>query len=175
MTLQYFVTASDTGNRIPIEVDKSTPADLAATKESWQTDWTSEFIRLSFKSDDAVFTRINGKLDAERDHHTPDAQIFFLNGQRRVALRVAFDVLNINEHAGFCFAVSTQCYDFAVFGFSRVLFQCGVTFEAKTDELAKHYIRDFGAIRVFAKQSGGPIMLMLADNAALLLFNTYLS
>ena len=29
MTLQYFVTASDTGNRIPIEVDKSTPADLA--------------------------------------------------------------------------------------------------------------------------------------------------
>ena len=88
-----------------------------------------KFIRLSFKSDDAVFTGINGKLDAERDHHTPDAQIFFLNGQRRVALRVAFDVLNINEHAGFCFAVSTQCYDFAVFGFSRVLFQCGVTDE----------------------------------------------
>ena len=50
-----------------------------------------------------------------------------------------------------------------------------VSFEAKTDELAKHYIRDFGAIRVFAKQSGGPIMLMLADNAALSLFNTYLS
>ena len=42
MTLQYFVTASDTGNRIPIEVDKSTPADLAATKESWQTDWTAK-------------------------------------------------------------------------------------------------------------------------------------
>ena len=47
--------------------------------------------------------------------------------------------------------------------------------EAKTDELAKHYIRDFGAIQVFAKQSGGPIMLMIADNAALSLFNTYLS
>lgn len=50
-----------------------------------------------------------------------------------------------------------------------------VTFEAKTDELAKHYIRDFGAIRVFAKQSGGPVMLMVADNAALSLFSTYLS
>ena len=50
-----------------------------------------------------------------------------------------------------------------------------VTFEAKTDELAKHYICDFGAIQVFAKQSGGPIMLMIADNAALSLFNTYLS
>ena len=50
-----------------------------------------------------------------------------------------------------------------------------VTFEAKTDELAKHYVRDFGAIRVFSKQSGGPIMLMIADNAVLNLFNTYLS
>ena len=50
-----------------------------------------------------------------------------------------------------------------------------VTFEAKTDELARHYIRDFGAIRVFVKQSGGPIMLMIADNAALSIFNTYLS
>ena len=50
-----------------------------------------------------------------------------------------------------------------------------VTFEAKTDELAKHYICDFGAIQVFAQQSGGPIMLMIADNAALSLFNTYLS
>ena len=50
-----------------------------------------------------------------------------------------------------------------------------VTFEAKTDELARHYIRDFGAIRIFSKQSGGPITLMIADQAALTLFNTYLS
>lgn len=42
--MQYFVTASETGNKVPIEIDKSTSADLAATKESWQTDWTSEFI-----------------------------------------------------------------------------------------------------------------------------------
>jgi len=28
---------------------------------------------------------------------------------------------------------------------------------------------------VFAKQSGGPVMLMIADNAALSLFSTYLS
>ena len=96
MVLQYFVTVSDTGNKIPVEIDKSTADDLSATKENWQTDWTSEFI-----GDPAL--------------------------------------------------------------------------EAKTDELAKHYIRDFGAIQVFAKQSGGPIMLMIADNAALSLFNTYLS
>ena len=44
MILQYFVIASDTGRKVPVEIDKSTAADLAATKEHWQTDWTSEFI-----------------------------------------------------------------------------------------------------------------------------------
>lgn len=50
-----------------------------------------------------------------------------------------------------------------------------VTFEAKTSELARHYIQDFGAIRIFPKYSGGPIMLMIADHAAISIFNTYLS
>ena len=50
-----------------------------------------------------------------------------------------------------------------------------IAFEAITDELEKHYIRDFGAIQVFAKQSGGSIRLMITNNAALSLFNTYLS
>ena len=45
MTLQYFVTASETGEKIPVEIDRSTLADLAVTKSNWQTDWTSEFIR----------------------------------------------------------------------------------------------------------------------------------
>ena len=50
-----------------------------------------------------------------------------------------------------------------------------VTFEAKTSELARHYIHDFGAIRIFPKYSGGTIMLMIADHAAISIFNTYLS
>ena len=44
MFLQYYVTESETGNKVPIEIDKSTSADLTATKETWQTDWTSDFI-----------------------------------------------------------------------------------------------------------------------------------
>ena len=38
MVLQYFVTVSDTGNKIPVDIDKSTADDLSATKENWQTD-----------------------------------------------------------------------------------------------------------------------------------------
>lgn len=44
MILQYFVTAAETGEAVPVDIDKSTAADLAATKENWQTDWTSDFI-----------------------------------------------------------------------------------------------------------------------------------
>lgn len=45
MVLQYFVNSSETGARIPVDIDRATDADLAATKEGWQTDWSSEFIR----------------------------------------------------------------------------------------------------------------------------------
>ena len=149
MTLQYFVTASDTGNRIPIEVDKSTPADLAATKESWQTDWTSEFIG-DRETESSMFVYIEYIESHPESNPTLTIQKKYLGIGR---MMIAFGIqLSIDS------------------GKNGV-----VTFEAKTDELAKHYIRDFGAIRVFAKQSGGPIMLMLADNAALSLFNTYLS
>ncbi|MCG4468507.1 hypothetical protein L0P50_06290 [Lawsonibacter sp. DFI.6.74] len=45
--------------------------------------------------------------------------------------------------------------------FALFFLKKSIALEAKTDELAKHYIRDFGAIQVFAKQSSGPIMLMI--------------
>ena len=41
-----------------------------------------------------------------------------------------------------------------------------VTFEAKTDELAKHYIRDFGARPVASLYPDGPKTFMIADQAA---------
>ena len=151
MTLQYFVTASDTGNRIPIEVDKSTPADLAATKESWQTDWTSEFIG------DPALEKYTAK--------TENGEYIESHPESNPTLTIQKKYLGIGRMM-IAFGIQLSIDS----GKNGV-----VTFEAKTDELAKHYIRDFGAIRVFAKQSGGPIMLMLADNAALSLFNTYLS
>ena len=37
MVLQYFVTAAETGETVPVDIDKSTVQDLAATKEDWQS------------------------------------------------------------------------------------------------------------------------------------------
>lgn len=44
MILQYFVTETAMDRKVPVEIDYATPADLASTKSSWQSDWTSEFI-----------------------------------------------------------------------------------------------------------------------------------
>jgi hypothetical protein len=49
-----------------------------------------------------------------------------------------------------------------------------VTFEAKTDELAKHYIRDFGARPVASLYPDGPKTFMIADQAAKDIFSSYL-
>ena len=170
MVLQYFVTASDTGNKIPVDIDKSTSADLAATKESWQTDWTSEFIG------DPALEKYTAK--------TESGEIIALGAYRETESSMFVYIEYIESHPE---SNPTLTIQKKYLGIGRMMIAFGiqlsidsgkngvVTFEAKTDELAKHYIRDFGAIRVFAKQSGGPIMLMLADNAALSLFNTYLS
>ena len=50
-----------------------------------------------------------------------------------------------------------------------------VVFEAKTDELARHYEEDFGARRIPGVTSGGPKRFMLADEDAWTLFSKYLS
>ena len=170
MILQYFVTASDTGSKIPVEIEKSTSADLAATKKSWQTDWTSEFIG------DPALEKYTAK--------TESGEIIALGAYRETesSMFVYIEYIESHPESNPTLTAKRKYLDIGrmmiAFGI-QLSIDSGkngvVTFEAKTDELAKHYIRDFGAIQVFAKQSGGPIMLMIADNAALSLFNTYLS
>jgi len=49
-----------------------------------------------------------------------------------------------------------------------------VVFDAKTDELAQHYAKDFGAKLIPSAASGGPKRFMLADEDAWKLFSKYL-
>lgn len=49
-----------------------------------------------------------------------------------------------------------------------------VIFEAKTDELEQHYLRDFGARPVASLHPGGPRTFMIADQAAKDIFSSYL-
>lgn len=45
MVLQYYVVETATGKQIEIDIESATNEDLTSTKEKWQSDWTSEFIR----------------------------------------------------------------------------------------------------------------------------------
>ncbi len=49
-----------------------------------------------------------------------------------------------------------------------------VVFDAKTDELARHYEADFHARRIPTLESGGPKRYMLADEDAWRLFSKFL-
>lgn len=170
MILQYFVTETATEERFPIDIDRATDADLACTKASWQTDWTSEFI---------------SNPDLEKyAAKTAEGEIVALGAYRETPESMFVYIEYVESHPESNPTI-TNHRKYADIGRMMIAFGIQlsidsgkngvVTFEAKTDELAKHYIRDFGAVRIFSKQSGGPIMLMIADNAALTLFNTYLS
>ena len=50
-----------------------------------------------------------------------------------------------------------------------------VVFDAKNDELARHYAKDFGARQIPSAVSGGPKRFMLADEDAWKLFSKYLT
>ena len=170
MVLQYFVTETATERKIPIEIDRATAADLSSTKSCWQTDWTSEFIS------DPDLEKYAAK--------TEDGEIVALGAYRETpeSMFVYIEYVESQPESNPTLASHRKYADIGrmmiAFGI-QLSIDSGkngvVTFEAKTDELAQHYINDFGAIRVFSKQSGGPIMLMIADNAALTIFNTYLS
>ncbi|MGN0708477.1 MAG: hypothetical protein ACI4JC_10840 [Faecalibacterium sp.] len=169
MMLQYFVTEAEGSVKVPVEIDRSTAADLAATRDRWQTDWTSEFI---------------GDPELEKyTARTASGEIVALGAYRETESSMFVYIEYIESHPQ---SNPTLTKQRKYLDIGRMMIAFGiqlsidsgkngvVTFEAKTDELAKHYINDFGAVRIFAKQSGGPIMLMLADNAALSLFSTYL-
>ena len=170
MVLQYFVIEAETGKKIPIEIDKSTADDLVSTKTNWQTDWTSEFIS------DPALEKYTAKTEA--------GEIIAMGAYRETESSMFVYIEYVESHPE---SNPTLTKQRKYLDIGRMMIAFGiqlsidsgkngvVTFEAKTDELAKHYIRDFGAIRIFAKHSGGPITLMIADNAALSLFNTYLS
>lgn len=170
MFLQYYVTDSATGKQVNIEIEAASQADLDVTRNGWQTDWTSEFIS------DPALEKYTAKTEA--------GEIVALGAYRETETSMFVYIEYIESHPE---SNPTLTAKRKYLDIGRMMIAFGiqlsidsgkngvVTFEAKTDELAKHYIRDFGAVRVFAKQLGGPIMLMIADNAALSLFNTYLS
>ena len=156
MVLQYYVVENATGKQIEIDIESATNEDLTSTKEKWQSDWTSEFIR------DPKLEKYAAKTDA--------GEIVALGAYREDDHGISVFIANIEAHPESNPTISTV-RKYA--GIGRMMIAYGiqlsidsghggiVTFEAKTDELYDHYIKDFHAVPIFQPHSGGPKLLML--------------
>lgn len=156
-----------------VQILPASPEDLAATKgiPSWQTDWESEY--LSKPSVDKFALKLeNGELLAL-------VPIKFLG-------RKAYVYILYVESAPQSNPTLTTSARREYYGIGEVMIAFGikysidagcrgdVVFDAKTDELARHYAKDFGAKLIPSAASGGPKRFMLADEDAWKLFSKYL-
>lgn len=170
----YIIRNADE-SMIPVVIEAASPADLAVTHQDpvWQTDWESGYLANPAVKKYAMRT-LNGELVALAAY--------------QIAGRKAYVyILLYVESAPHSNPTLTEKAGRKYYGIGAVLIAFGikysidngcrgdVVFEAKTDELARHYARDFGAKRIPSQSSGGPKRFMLADEDAWALFSKYLS
>ena len=92
MVLQYYVVETATGKQIEIDIESATNEDLTSTKEKWQSDWTSEFIR------DPKLEKYAAKTDA--------GEIVALGAYREDDQRILKRILRVIRQLAQC--VNTQ-------------------------------------------------------------------
>ena len=172
MYFHPFVIQNDTGAVIDVSIDVAEQADLDATKghPMWQTDWTSEYLsspsidKYAVKSEDGELIalgayQIRGRkayvyiLYAESAPHSNPTMS--LQGQRKY-----YGIGELLIAYGIKYSIDNGC-------------RGDVVFDAKTDELARHYEADFHAKRIPSLEAGGPKRYMLADEDAWLLFSKF--
>lgn len=169
MLLQYYVTESVTGKQTNIEIEAATKEDLASTKNGWQTVWDTDFI-----------------LDPQKEKYvakTEDGEIIALGAYRvregSVAVYIAYIESQPESNPALTRHKKYHGIGKAMIAFGIQLSidaNCNgvIVFEAKTDELEQHYIRDFGARPVASLYPDGPKTFMIADQAAKDIFSSYL-
>lgn len=169
MQLQYFVTQADAEKRVLIEMEPATQSDLEATRNGWQSDWTSDFIsdpRLekyvaktetgeivalgAYREDDHGISIFVADIEAQPESNPTLTEKRRYTGVGRMMIAYGIQLSIDSGHGGV------------------------VTFAAKTEELYEHYVNDFHAVPIFQPFSGGPKLLMLADEGAQDIFSTYL-
>ena len=173
MFFEPYLIRSEDGTRVSATIAPASRADLEQTRSQprWQTDWTSEYLA------DPVIEKYALKTETQ--------QLVAL-GAYRVIGRQAYVYILYLESAPSSNPTQTPHKKREYSGIGEVMLAFGIKFsidsgcrgdilfEAKTDELAQHYARDFHA-RPVAGLPGGPKRFMLADEDAWHLFSKYLT
>lgn len=168
----YVFRGSD-AEKVTVQIIPATSEDIANTKgiPAWQTSWDSAY--LTSPSVDRFAMKLkSGELLAL--------------GAYQVSGRKAYAYILYVESAPQSNPTITSSAQREYYGIGAAMIAFGikysidngcrgdVVFDAKTTELARHYVKDFGAKRIPSAVSGGPMRFMLADEAAWSLFSKYL-
>lgn len=167
-----FVSLTSTKDQIPVQIERATPAqlDTVHTDPKWQTDWSSEYLADPTIDKFAVTTE--------------DGEMIAL-GAYQVQDRKTHVIIVYAESAPHSNPTMHLYEDRKYHGIGQLLIAFGikysidngclgvVVFEAKTDELARHYERDFHAIRI-PSLGEGLKRYMLADELAWKMLSNYL-
>lgn len=168
-----YVIQGDDGQPLYVRIEAATNEDLKATKESsWQTDWNSSYLsakdieKFSLKTSDGELIALGAYQAAGNKTYV---YIIYLesaphsNPTRKIReKRKYYGIGEVMIAFGIKYSIDKGCRGVVIF-------------DAKTDELAKHYAEDFHALEVSGRSSGGPKRFMLADKEAWELFSKYLN
>lgn len=174
MFFRPYLIQGKTGEQTAVTIEPATPEDLQATTGDpiWQTDWTSDHL-----ADPAI-----QKYALKTEH----GRLIAL-GAYKIIGRGAYVYILYLESAPESNPTLTAKAQREYYGIGAVMLAFGIKFsidngcrgdilfEAKTDELALHYARDFHAKPVMSLSSGAPRRFMLADEDAWRLFSHYLT
>lgn len=174
MFFRPYLIQGKTGEQTTVTIEPATPEDLQATTGDpiWQTDWTSDYL-----ADPAI-----QKYALKTEH----GRLIAL-GAYKIIGRGAYVYILYLESAPESNPTLTAKAQREYYGIGAVMLAFGIKFsidngcrgdilfEAKTDELALHYARDFHAKPVMSLSGGAPRRFMLADEDAWRLFSHYLT
>lgn len=172
MYFRPYVVEQATGKRIDVIIDPASKQDLQFTSEDplWQSNWNSEY--LSDSSTDIFAVK------------TGDGELIGL-GAYQIRGKATYVFIVYIESAPHSNPTMKKKFDRKYIGIGQLLIAFGikysvdngcrgdVVFDAKTDNLAVHYEKDFNARRVSGGDDGIK-RFMLADEDAWRVFSKYL-
>lgn len=175
MRFDPFIIANQTKERISVKIDPASSKMLAETTQEplWQTDWTSEYLSDPRYEKYAVTTQDNELVALGAYYPIQDGAVYvyIIYVESSPESNPTLTRSDLRKYSG----IGELLMAFGI----KLSIDLGgngdILFEAKTDELKEHYIRDFGAVPVGPLQSGGPARLLICDESAAQIFTKYLS
>lgn len=174
MYFNPFVFRGFDGTKVPAKIIPATDADMKGTKipPLWQTDWDSAYLqndsihKYALKTAENELVALGAYQISERHAYV---YIVYLESAPHSNPTIA------NAEVRKYYGVGSVMIAFGIKYSIDHGYRGDVVFEAKTDELAKHYAEDFHALSIPSVSPSGPKRFMLADEDAWNLFSRYLS